>query len=326
MGLPQRIGAKISRLIGADADEVIVADSTSVNLFKLSAAALKMRPGRQVVVSEAGNFPTDLYVLEGLIDFLGGDLELRTAAPGELETAIDQDVALVLLTHVNYRSGQVHDMAGITARAHAAGALVVWDLCHSAGALELDLNGCGVDLAVGCGYKFLNGGPGAPAFIYVAKALQAEVQPVISGWMGHAAPFDFAGQYRPSDGMNRNLSGTPPVIALSVLEAGVDSVLQGDIRLASAKARRLGDLFLQRIAETCAGRGFELACPRDGERRGAQVSLSHADGEAITQALIARGVTGDFRPPDVLRFGLAPMYTRYVDVYDATEIIAEITA
>ena len=326
MSLPQRVGGKIAGLIGAQPDEVIVADSTSINLFKLAAAAVAMRPGRSVVLSEAGNFPTDLYVLEGLANFLGNGIELRTVPQSEFEAAINEDVALILLTHVNYRSGEVHDMAAITERTHRAGALVIWDLSHSAGAVELDLNACGVDFAVGCGYKFLNGGPGAPAFLYVAKALQDDVQPVLSGWMGHAAPFDFSDAYRPGEGMKRNLTGTPPVVALRLLEAGVDSIRQADIRLVSGKARRLGDLFLQRVDEACADYEFELGCPRDSTRRGAQVSLRHAQGERITRELIANGVTGDFRPPDVLRFGLAPLYTRYVDVYDATQLIAEIMA
>lgn len=326
MSLPQRVGGKIAGLIGAQPDEVIVADSTSINLFKLVAAAVAMRPGRRVVLSEAGNFPTDIYMLEGLANFLGNGIELRTVPRSELEAAIDEDVALILLTHVNYRSGEVHDMARITTLTHGVGALVIWDLSHSAGAVELDLNACGVDFAAGCGYKFLNGGPGAPAFLYVAKALQDDVQPVLSGWMGHAAPFDFSDAYRPGEGMKRNLTGTPPVVALRLLEVGVDSIRQADIRLASGKARRLGDLFLQRIDEACADYEFELACPRDSTRRGAQVSLRHARGESITRELVANGVTGDFRPPNVLRFGFAPLYTRYVDVYDATQLIAEIMA
>ncbi|MFN3514131.1 MAG: kynureninase [Phenylobacterium sp.] len=319
--LPARVGAKIAPLIGAGADEVIAADSTSVNLFKLAAGALKLRPGRRVIVTEPGNFPTDLYILQGLRDFLP-DVELRVVAPADLPSALDEDVALLLLTHVHYKSGAVHDMAALTAKAHAAGALTLWDLSHSAGALEVNLAGCGADLAVGCGYKYLNGGPGAPAFLFVSRRLQAEFQTPLSGWMGHAAPFAFSDDYRPAPGVLRTLCGTPSVLGLTALEAALEAFSGVDLCDLRAKSMKLGDLFLELMERRRLP--FGLACPRASAQRGSQVSLTHPNGYAIVQALIARGVIGDFRAPDVLRFGFAPLYVRYVDVWDAVEHLAAV--
>lgn len=314
--LPQRAGAKIARLVGARANEVVVADSTSVNLFKLLAAALKMRPGRRVILSEPGNFPTDLYVAQGLIEMLGGKHELKLVPGEEIIGAIDDSVAVVSLTHVNYKSGRIHDMAAVTAKAHAAGALMLWDLCHSAGALPVDLNGANADLAVGCGYKYLNGGPGAPAFLFVAGRHQEEIRPPLSGWMGHAHPFTFDIGYEPASGIARNLCGTPPVLSMSALDAALDVMLEADMAALRAKSLALGDLFLALVEQRCGAHGFKNGSAAR-HQRGSQVGLLHPEGYAIMQALIARGVIGDFRAPDMLRFGFAPLYNRYVDVWDA---------
>ena len=322
--MPRRCGAKLAPLIGARPDEVVCADSTSVNLFKLLAAALAERPDRRVIVSEKGNFPTDLYIAQGLTGMLDRGHELRLVeSDGELEAAIRDDVAVVMLTHIDYRSGRMHDMAALTARAHRAGALVLWDLAHSAGAVPVDLNGAGADLAVGCGYKYLNGGPGAPAFLFIAGRLQARIRPPLSGWMGHAAPFDFDWSYAPAEGIARNLCGTPPVLSLAALEAGLDTMAGVDMAAVRAKSLALGDLFIELVEQRCAGHGFALVSPRD-ESRGSQVSFAHPHGFPIMQALIAGHVVGDFRAPDILRFGLTPLYTRYVDIWDAVGVLAGI--
>ncbi|OYQ34497.1 kynureninase [Niveispirillum lacus] len=321
--MPGRVGAAIAGLIGAHADEVIVADSTSVNIFKLAAAALRLRPGRRIILSEPGNFPTDLYMLQGLTMFLGGAVEVRTVAPADLPTALTDEVALLLLTQVHYKTGRMHDMADLTARAHAVGALTLWDLSHSAGALEVNLNGAGADFAVGCGYKYLNGGPGAPAFLFVARRHQADAVQPLSGWMGHAAPFAFDDTYRPADGMRRHLCGTPPILGLSALEEGVAIMARADRSHIREKSQRLGDLFITLVEQMC-GDVFGLISPREAGQRGSHVSLSHLDGYAIMQALIARGVIGDFRAPDALRFGFTPLYLRYVDLWEAVAHLANI--
>ncbi len=323
INLPSRVGAAIAPLIGAAPDEVIAADSTSVNLFKLAAAALKLRPGRKVIVSEPGNFPTDLYILQGLRDFAPG-VELRIVERAGLSEALDEDVALLLLTHVHYKTGELHDMAALTARAHAAGALALWDLSHSAGALAVDLNGCDADLAVGWGYKYLNGGPGAPAFLFVAKRLQADFQSPLTGWMEHAKPFEFSDDYTPAGGVLRGLCGTPSVLGLTVLEAALGAFDGVDMAAIRTKSMVLGDLFLTLVADRLPD--FQPACPTDPAARGSQVSLSHANGYPIMQALIARGVIGDFRAPDILRFGFAPLYVRHVDVWDAVDRLCEVMA
>lgn len=324
IGMPGRVGDKIARLIGAGEGEVAVADSTSVNLFKLLAAALRLRPDRRAIVTEAGNFPTDIYIAQGLVDLLGQGYELRCVEPEDIAGAIDGRAAVAMITHVEYRSGRMHDMAALTAAAHAQGALMLWDLSHSAGAVPLDLGGCGVDLAVGCGYKYLNGGPGAPAFLYVARRLHDDVQTPLWGWMGHAAPFAFDADYRPAAGIARTLCGTPPVLSLAALEAGVDLALEADMGALREKSVALTEAFIALVEQECREAGFEVLSPREAARRGSQVALRHADGYPIVQALIARGVIGDFRAPDVLRFGLAPLYLRHVDVWDAVASLRDI--
>jgi kynureninase len=324
--LPQRLGAKIAQLIGAAPHEVIVADSTSVNLFKLIAAALGLRPGRRVVIAERSNFPTDLYVAQGLEDLLGERMELRLVAGEELEAALDEHTALLMLTHVDYRTGRLHDMARLTRAAHEVGSLALWDLAHSAGAMPVELNAAGVDLAVGCGYKYLNGGPGAPSFLFVAGRWHEQARQPVTGWFGHARPFAFETDYRPAPGIARFLAGTPPILSLEALETGVDMLLEVDPRELWRKSLALTDAFIRLIDERCAGFGFTVASPRAAEERGAQVALRHAEGYPIVQALIARGVIGDFRAPDLLRFGFAPLYVRFVDVWDAVDALRGVMA
>ena len=324
LDLPCRVGAKIARLIGAAPHEVIVADSISVNLVKLIAAALHLRPGRPVVVAERGSFPTDLYVAQGLRDLLGERLELRTVASAELEGALDERTALLMLTHVDYRSGRIHDMARLTRAAHEADALALWDLAHSAGAMPVDLAGAGADLAVGCGYKYLNGGPGAPAFLFVAERWQEAARQPLTGWLGHRAPFAFAGEYQPAPGITRFLAGTPPILSLVALETGVEMFLEVDPEALRAKSMALTERFIELVEARCAGCGLELASPRAPRLRGSQVAFRHAEGYPVMQALIARGVIGDFRAPDLLRFGLAPLYVRFVDLFDAVACLQQI--
>ena len=323
---PRRIGAKIAPLIGAAPDNVIAADSTTVNLFKVLSAALALRPRRQKIITETRNFPTDNYIAEGVIRQTGGAHRLVHADDvTAIADLLDDDVAVLMLTHVNYRDGSVHDMAGLTRAAHDAGALVIWDLAHSAGVMPLDLAGCEVDFAVGCGYKFLNGGPGAPAFLYVApRHLGGDGQP-LSGWFGHADPFGFAPHYRPAGDITQYLCGTPPVISMVALEAALDLWDGIDMRQIHAKARQLTGYFIDLVEARCGGHDLALISPRDAMRRGAQVALTHpTGGHAIIAALIAEGVIGDFRAPDVLRFGFAPLYTRFVDVWHAVDRLAGI--
>ena len=322
--LPQRIGDKIAHLIGAQPGEVVVADSTSINLFKALAGGLALRPGRRVIVSEHENFPTDLYIAQGLTALLDGRHELRLAEAYAIAQAIADDTAVVLLTHVNYRTGRMHDLAALTQCAHERGALVIWDLAHSTGAVPVDLNGAGADFAIGCGYKYLNGGPGAPAFIFVAHRHQASFRQPLSGWLGHAQPFAFEGSYRPAGGIARALCGTPPVLSLAALECGVDIALEAPMPVLRAKSLALTDLFIALVEQRCAGHGLRLITPREHNQRGSQVCFAHPGAFPIIQALIARGVIGDFRPPDILRFGFAPPYLRYADVWDAAHILADV--
>jgi kynureninase len=314
-----RIGDQIARLIGASPGTTVVADSTSVNLYKLLAAALQCRPGRRVILTEAGNFPTDLYIAQGLAAHLSLGHQVRRVT--DVVAALDDTVAVLMLTHVNYRSGAMHDMAALTNAAHAAGALVLWDLSHSAGAVPLQLEADGVDLAVGCGYKYLNGGPGAPAFLYVAGYMQDELHPPISGWLGHAAPFAFESDYRPAPGVARAVVGTPPILSLAALEVGVDIALQAPMTAVRAKSLELVELFTALMQPE---HEFRLLTPREATRRGSQVAFAHPNGYAIMQALIERGVIGDFRAPDVLRFGLSPLYVRFVDVWDAVAVVRNV--
>jgi kynureninase len=320
LGLQQRVGDKIGRLIGARSGETLVADSTSVNLFKMLAAALALRPDRRIILSENSNFPTDLYVADGLARLLGGRHALRLVEPEALEDALRDDVAVVMLTHVNYRTGRMWNLADITARAQAAGCIMLWDFAHSAGAVPLAAAAAGVDLAVGCGYKFLNGGPGAPAFIYVAERWQDQIATPLAGWFGHADPFGFEPGYRPAQGIGRLAVGTPPVISLTALEVGVDLMLEAPMDAIREKSALMGGLFI-RLAEQELGQlGFDLVSPRAEAERGSQVCLRHDDARAIMQALIGRGVIGDFRAPDIVRFGLAPLYNRYTDIWDGLRI------
>lgn len=323
IGMPLGIGEKIGRLIGAAPQSTVVADSTSVNLFKLLSAALTLQSGRNVILTEAGNFPTDLYIADGLTTLLRRDHLLR--AVDDPMAGLGPDVAVLMLTHVNYRTGAMHDMAVLTRAAHAAGALVLWDLSHSVGAVPLRLAADDVDFAVGCGYKYLNGGPGAPAFLSVAPRLQATLRMPLTGWLGHAEPFAFAPNYRPAEGIARAIVGTPPVLSLAALEVGVDLLAEAPMAVLRDKSLRLTGLLMDLIAQECAGCGFEALTPREPERRGSQVSFAHPDGYAIMQALIARGVIGDFRAPDVLRFGLAPLYVRFVDIWDAVAALRAVT-
>lgn len=318
---PTTIAAKLAPIVGAKANELLIADSTSVCLFKLLAAAARARPGRRTILSQQANFPTDLYVAEGLAAMLG--LELKAVQREQVAAAIGDDTAVVTLTHVDYRSAAVYDMGAINEAAHAAGALVVWDLSHSAAAIEVDLDGTGCDLAVGCGYKYLNGGPGAPAFIYVAERLQDELTNPLQGWMGHAEPFAFVDDYRPVHGINRFLTGTPSILGMAALSAGIDTfdgIAMADL---VAKSRKLSQLFVDEVERRC-GDEVRLASPRDPASRGSHVVFAHPDGYAVMQALIARGVIGDFRAPDLMRFGFTPLYTRYADVVGAAEILAGI--
>ena len=315
--LPRRVAAAIAPLIGAGADEVMVADSTSLNLFKLLAAALTMRPGRPVILSEKENFPTDLYMAQGLAELLGERATLRLVERRELAAALDDEVAVLMLTQVDFRTGELQDLGGWTRAAHSAGALMLWDLAHSAGALPVDLRSHDVDLAVGCGYKYLNGGPGAPAFAYVARKLHDQLASPLWGWLGHATPFDFDTGYRPAGGVVQLQVGTPPILSLTTLEQSVNLIAEIGIESLWAKSQQLTELFIELTAPTAAEHGLELVTPRDPTRRGSQVSLRHPQGYAIVQALAAEGVIGDFRAPDLMRFGFAPAYLRFIDVYDA---------
>lgn len=326
MDMPMRIGDKIGRLIGALPGETVCADSTSINVFKALSAALRLNPGRKVILSEPDNFPTDLYMAQGLTGLLNDGHRLVLKTPDEIEAALNADTAVLMLTHVNYRSGRMHDMARLTEKAHAVGALVVWDLAHSAGAVPVDLTAAGADLAVGCGYKYLNGGPGAPAFIMVAGRHQARFSQPLSGWLGHADPFAFSVDYRPAAGIGRALCGTPAVLNMTALECGLDVMLEADPGAMRAKSLALTDLFIAEVEARGAGRGLSLLTPREHHLRGSQVSFAHAEGYAIMQALIARGVIGDFRAPDILRFGFTPLYTRYADAWKAAGALADILA
>ena len=320
---PTRIAARLAPIVGAKPTELLIADSTSVCLFKLLAAAVRARPGRRTILTQQRNFPTDLYVAQGLAEMLG--LTLKAVPAEGVIGAIDADTAVVTLTHVDYRGASIHDMAAINAAAHAAGALTVWDLSHSAGAIALDLGGSGCDLAVGCGYKYLNGGPGAPAFLYVAERLQSDLQSPLQGWMGHADPFAFDDDYRPADGILKFLAGTPSILALAGLDAGLatfDGIAMADVE---AKARALSQLFVDQVEARCDGE-VTLASPRDPATRASHVVFAHPEGYAIMQALIARGVIGDFRAPDLMRFGFTPLYTRFEDAWRAAEILGEIIA
>jgi kynureninase len=322
MAQPRRIGERVGRLIGAPDGTVVIGDTLSIKVYQALAAALALNPARQVILSDNGNFPSDLYMAEGLLQSLGRGYTLRVVAPEEVEDAIDETIAVLMLTEVDYRTGRLHDMTALTRKAHTAGALTVWDLAHSAGAIPVDVSGARADFAVGCTYKYLNGGPGAPAFIYVAPRHADVARPALSGWMGHQAPFAFDLDYRAGAGIERMRVGTPPVIAMAALDAALDvweGVSLTDVRTASIA---LADLFIREVESRCPE--LTLASPRDGNQRGSQVSFRHDNGYAIMQALIARGVIGDFRAPDTLRFGFTPLYIGEAEVRAAVDAIEDV--
>ena len=322
MEQPTRVGDRIARLIGAEPGSVVMGDTLSIKVYQALAAALALVPDRRVILSDTGNFPSDLYMAEGLCRMLAQGYTLKTVAPDQLQAAIDETVAVTLITEVDYRTGRKHDMAALTASAHAAGAVTVWDLAHSAGALPVHLAAARVDFAVGCTYKYLNSGPGGPAFIYVAPRHADVALPALSGWLGHDAPFAFDPSYRPGAGVERMRVGTPPVLQLAALEAALDIWDHADIDDVRARSLALSDHVIAGVEAACPG--LTLATPRDHALRGSQVSFRHPDGYAIMQALIARGVIGDFRSPDILRFGLTPLYTDLQDVTQAVAILADV--
>ena len=322
MDLPRVVGDRIAGLIGAPAGSVATGDTLSIKVYQALDAALKMRPDRRIILSDAGNFPTDLYMAQGLIGTKDKGYELRTPAPEDVTAYINDEVAVVMLTHVDYRSGRMHDMKAVTEAAHAAGAVVVWDLAHSAGALELDLLGSNAEFAVGCTYKYLNGGPGAPAFIYARPDIVEGIDPALSGWLGHDAPFAMELDYRPAMSTERLRVGTPPILQLSVLQEALkvwDGVDMGELRTASM---RLCDLFINEVEKRCPS--LTLASPRDAADRGSQVSFAFEHGYPVIQALIDRGVIGDFRAPDIMRFGFTPLYIDESDVIAAAEILQNV--
>jgi len=327
--LPQRLGNRLAPLIGAGDGEVVITDTTSINLFKVLSAALTVQrqrqPHRKVIVSEASNFPTDLYIAEGLAELLQQGYALRLVnSPDELPQAIDQDVAVVMLTHVNYKTGYMYDMQALTALSHECGALSIWDLAHSAGAVPIDLHQAGADYAIGCTYKYLNGGPGSQAFVWVNPALVDVVRQPLSGWFGHTRQFAMESNYAPSAGIARYLCGTQPITSLAMVECGLEIFAQTDMASLRSKSLALTDLFITLVEARCAAHELVLITPREHARRGSHVSFEHPEGYAVIQALIARGVIGDYREPRIMRFGFTPLYTSFTEVFDAVEILGEI--
>lgn len=322
--LPRRIGDRIARLLNAPAGSVIAGDTISVNLFKLLGAAARMNPDRRVILSDSGNFPSDLYVAQGFRDLLDDGYVLKVVEPEQVMDAIDETIAFTMITEVDYRTARLHDMKKVTAKAHAKGALTIWDLAHSAGATPVDLAGANADFALGCTYKYLNGGPGAPAFLYVRPDLQDKVQVALAGWWGHAAPFAFDLDYRPAPGIIRNQCGTQPILSMTALDAALDPWDDVDMGAVRRKSLALCQTFITLIEERCARFGVKVAGPRDMTERGSHVSIHHPQGYAVMQALIAANVIGDFRAPDMMRFGFTPLYTSFADVWNAVDILAGI--
>lgn len=327
--LSQRLGNRLAPLIGARDGEVVITDTTSINLFKVLSAALTVQreraSSRKVIVSEASNFPTDLYIAEGLTELLQQGYSLRLVnSPDELPQAIDQDTAVVMLTHVNYKTGYMYDMQAQTALSHECGALTIWDLAHSAGAVPIDLHQAGADYAIGCTYKYLNGGPGSQAFVWVNPALVDVVTQPLSGWFGHTRQFAMESRYAPSQGIARYLCGTQPITSLAMVECGLDIFAQTDMASLRTKSLALTDLFIELVESRCAAHELTLITPREHARRGSHVSFEHPEGYAVIQALIARGVIGDYREPRIMRFGFTPLYTSFAEVWDAVEILGEI--
>jgi kynureninase len=326
---PERLGAKLAPLLGALPDEVVVADSTSINLFKAVAGALHIQsldaPARRKIVSERSNFPSDLYVIEGLCHWIDRGYEVVLVdGASEIESALDQDCALLALTHVNYRTGAMHDLARLSALAHQCGALIVWDLAHSAGALPLDLQRDGADFAVGCTYKYLNGGPGAPAYIWIAKRHHERFSQPLKGWWSHATPFTMDPNYIGASGVAKAKCGTPPVLSMALVECGLDVFANTTMSAIREKSLRLGDLFIDLVASRCASYPLRLVTPQNHALRGSQISYEHPQGFGLMQALIRRGLIGDYRHPNIIRFGLTPLYMRYVDVWNAVTVLEEV--
>lgn len=322
MEKPTKLGDKVAQLIGSKKAQVLVCDTTSVNIFKLAAAAVKMRPGRSKLITEIGNFATDLYLLQGLAKLLGNKVEVIALPRAQVLSAIDEDTALVLLTHVHFKTGAMWDMASVTQMTQKKGSLMMWDLSHSVGAMPINLDEINVDLAVGCTYKYLNGGPGSPAFLYVAAQHQDLFEQPLTGWLGHAKPFDFEDDYQGAAGIQQAMCGTPPVLANAALEVALNLMLSVDMHLVRVKSQLMGNLFIKLIQQRCPQ--FEVESPTDDEQRGSHVSLAHTQGYAIMQALIARNIIGDFRAPKTLRFGFTPLYLRYVDLWDTVEALEDI--
>ncbi|MCA3562247.1 MAG: kynureninase [Aestuariivirga sp.] len=322
--LPQKIGDRLARLIGAAPGSVIAGDTISVNLFKLLGAAAKLNPSRRVILSDSGNFPSDLYVAQGFRDLMDDGYVLKVVDPEQVMDAIDGSVAFTMITEVDYRTARLHDMKAVTATAHAKGALTIWDLAHSAGATPVQLAACDADFALGCTYKYLNGGPGAPAFLYVKPELQDRVQPPLAGWWGHAAPFAFDPDYRPAPGIIRNQCGTQPILSLAALDAALDVWDGVDMNVLRQKSLALCKTFIDLAAQRLSAHGVKVAGPRDMNARGSHVSIHHPEGYAVMQALIAANVVGDFRAPDMMRFGFTPLYTSFAEVWDAVDILARI--
>ena len=322
MEKPTKLGDKVAQLIGSKKAQVLVCDTTSVNIFKLAAAAVKMRPGRSKLITEIGNFATDLYLLQGLAKLLGNKVEVIALPRAQVLSAIDEDTALVLLTHVHFKTGAMWDMASVTQMTQKKGSLMMWDLSHSVGAMPINLDEINVDLAVGCTYKYLNGGPGSPAFLYVAAQHQDLFEQPLTGWLGHAKPFDFEDDYQGAAGIQQAMCGTPPVLANAALEVALNLMLSVDMHLVRVKSQLMGNLFIKLIQQRCPQ--FEVESPTYDEQRGSHVSLAHTQGYAIMQALIARNIIGDFRAPKTLRFGFTPLYLRYVDLWDTVEALEDI--
>lgn len=324
ISLPNRIGARIARLIGAHDDEVVCTDSTSVNLFKVAATALQMQPGRQIILTERGNFPTDVYILEGLSELAGPKARLRVVAREQILESIDESVAVLVLTHVHYKTAAMYDMAAVTRAAHEKDVLVVWDLSHSAGAVEVDLNGSDADFAVGCGYKYLNGGPGASAYLFAARRHHQRASQPLSGWLGHRNPFAFVDSYQPAPGVARFLCGAQSVLAMMPLDSGLEIFDRVSMREVRAKSLRMRAILLDLLKRRCTQYGFEFEPDIGATNRGSHVSIMHPESYAICQALIQRRVVGDFRAPDALRLGITPLYLRYVDLWDAVEHLVQV--
>ena len=322
MDQPARLGDRIGRLIGAGPGQIVLGDTLSIKVYQALAAALDLRPDRKVVLSDTGNFPSDLYMAQGLLGSLDHGHSLRCVAPEEIEAALTEEVAVLMLTQVDYRTGRMHDMDALTEKAHSVGALVIWDLAHSAGALPVDLGGAGADFAVGCTYKFLNSGPGGPAFIYVAPSLADAARPALSGWLGHAEPFAFDPDYRPAPAIARMRVGTPPILQMAALDASLDIWDQVDMQALRARSIALSEAFIAGVEARCPQ--LQLASPRDPHRRGAQVSFRFDEGYAAMQALIAAGVVGDFRAPDIMRFGITPLYIDMDDIEQAVERLGDV--